>query len=108
MIRTFGDAVWIDSGNPDKDEETAVERALGIDVPTIEEMSEIEISSRLYSDDGAHFMTAMVLSHTDGYNGLPMRWLPGSWKGSSAGSRMCRGVSAMSSIVSPAVSSLSV
>lgn len=87
MIRTFGNvdgrfvslgedlagfdkAVWIDLINPSRDEETAVERALGIDVPTIEEMSEIELSSRLYSDDGAHFMTAMVLSHTDGDNVL--------------------------------------
>ncbi|MFN3313722.1 MAG: magnesium transporter CorA family protein [Hyphomonas sp.] len=69
-LEAFDNAVWIDLINPDKDEETAAERALGIDVPTIEEMSEIEISSRLYSDDGAHFMTAMVLSHTDGDNVL--------------------------------------
>lgn len=58
-------AVWVDILRPSKDEETAVERALGIDVPTIEEMSEIEVSSRLYTEDGATFMTAMMLSHTD-------------------------------------------
>jgi magnesium transporter len=67
-LANFADAVWIDLVHPNKDEETAIERALGIDVPTIEEMSEIELSSRLYSDDGAHFMTAMVLSHTDSDN----------------------------------------
>ena len=61
-------AVWVDILRPDKDEETAVERALGIDVPTIEEMSEIEVSSRLYTEDGGTFMTAMMLSHTDGDN----------------------------------------
>ncbi|MFN3608487.1 MAG: magnesium transporter CorA family protein [Hyphomonas sp.] len=59
-------ATWVDILRPDRDEETAVERALGIDVPTIEEMSEIEVSSRLYTEDGAAFMTAMMLSHTDG------------------------------------------
>ena len=61
-------AVWIDLLRPSKDEETAMERAFGVDVPTREEMSEIEISSRLYTEDGAHFMTAMMLSHTDGDN----------------------------------------
>ncbi|MBA4227969.1 MAG: magnesium transporter [Hyphomonas sp.] len=63
-------AVWVDMLRPDRDEETAVERALGIDVPTIEEMSEIEVSSRLYTEDGATFMTAMMLSHTDADNVL--------------------------------------
>jgi magnesium transporter len=38
-----------------------VEQALGISVPTPEEMLELEPSSRLYQDDGATFMTAMVL-----------------------------------------------
>lgn len=59
-------SVWIDLVRPSKDEETAVERAFGIDVPTREETSEIELSSRLYAEDGAYFMTAMMLSHTDG------------------------------------------
>lgn len=61
-------AVWVDILRPSRDEESAVERALGIDVPTIEEMSEIEVSSRLYTEDGATFMTTMMLSHTDGDN----------------------------------------
>lgn len=63
-------AVWVDILEPGKDEETAVERALGIDVPTMEEMSEIEVSSRLYTEEGAAFMTAMMLSRTDGDNVL--------------------------------------
>ena len=41
-------AVWIDLLNPTKDEDLLVERALSISVPTREEMSEIEASSRLY------------------------------------------------------------
>lgn len=61
-------AVWVDILRPSKDEDTAVERALGIEVPSLEEMSEIEVSSRLYTEEGAAFMTAMMLSHTDGDN----------------------------------------
>jgi magnesium transporter len=63
-------AVWIDMLRPTKEEEAAIEHALGIDVPTMEEMSEIEVSSRLYSEDSAQFMTAMMLSHTDADNVL--------------------------------------
>ena len=58
--------IWIDLVNPTAEEEALVEKALGIDVPTREEMREIEHSSRLYSEDGAHFMTASVLYGIDG------------------------------------------
>ena len=34
------EAVWVDLLRPTKDEEIAIERALDIDVPTLEEMSE--------------------------------------------------------------------
>lgn len=67
-LEHLDDAVWVDILRPSKDEERAVERALGLDVPTLEEMSEIEVSSRLYTEDGATFMTVMMLSHTDGDN----------------------------------------
>ena len=59
------ETVWIDLLEPSKVEEDAVEALCGINVPTPEEMQEIEFSSRLYQDDGATFMTAIVLSHTD-------------------------------------------
>jgi magnesium transporter len=55
------DTVWIDMINPTPDEERLLESALGINVPTREEMREIEASSRLYQEDGAYFMTAMLL-----------------------------------------------
>lgn len=61
-----GGALWIDLLKPSKEEEEAVEQALGVDVPTREEMQEIELSSRLYLEGDAAFMTANVLSHTDG------------------------------------------
>jgi len=58
-------AVWIDLLNPKEAEVTKVERALKLDVPTREEQREIEASSRLYQENGAHFMTATVLYQAD-------------------------------------------
>jgi magnesium transporter len=57
--------VWVDLLSPSPEEEAAVERIVGLDVPTREEMQEIELSSRLYMDGEAAFMTASILSHTD-------------------------------------------
>jgi magnesium transporter len=53
-------AVWIDMLNPSREEELFIETATGIGVPTIEEMDEIETSSRLYEEDGAIYMTATL------------------------------------------------
>jgi magnesium transporter len=53
--------VWIDLLNPTAEEEKLVEEKLKIDIPTREELQEIEVSSRLYQEDGAHFMTASLL-----------------------------------------------
>ena len=61
-------AVWVDLLRPTEDEVATVERTFDVDVPTLDEMSEIELSSRLYVEHGAQFMTAMMLSHTDGDN----------------------------------------
>jgi magnesium transporter len=52
---------WIDLLNPTRAEEKLAEKALGQNVPTREEMAEIEPSSRLYERQGATFMTASVL-----------------------------------------------
>ena len=51
-------AVWIDLDKPTPEEDRAVERLAGIAVPTREDMQEIEISSRLYVENGARYMTA--------------------------------------------------
>jgi magnesium transporter len=53
--------VWVDMLNPSKDEDLLTEQALGISVPTREEMAEIEASSRLYHEGGTHVMTAIIL-----------------------------------------------
>lgn len=54
-------AVWVDLHSPKRLEETLVEESLGIDIPTREELAEIEASSRLYQEDGATFMTATLI-----------------------------------------------
>lgn len=57
--------VWIDLLEPSQAEEKAIESLLGIEVPTREEMQEIEISSRLYREGDASFMTANILYHAE-------------------------------------------
>ncbi|MBR1200679.1 magnesium transporter CorA family protein [Bradyrhizobium sp. AUGA SZCCT0240] len=58
-------AVWIDMVKPTGEEDRAVERLTGIAVPTREDMQEIEISSRLYIENGARYMTATLMCHSD-------------------------------------------
>src|ERR1700741_2076969 len=58
-------AVWIDLFNPTTVEDHAVERLAGIAVPTREDMQEIEISSRLYVENGARYMTATLMCAAD-------------------------------------------
>jgi magnesium transporter len=58
--------VWIDLYNGSKDENQLVEKQLGLTLPTMAEMEEIEISSRLYSEDGAEFLTIIALSALEG------------------------------------------
>lgn len=60
-------AAWIDLVAPTREEETLVESALGIEVPTREEMREIEPSSRLYVERGARFMTASVVTQAESH-----------------------------------------
>ncbi len=60
-----GDAVWLDLIEPTPTEEKLVEQYLSIDVPTRDEMREIEASNRLYEDGGALYMTATVVTKLD-------------------------------------------
>ena len=57
--------VWVDLLEPTLAEERAVERLLAIDVPSREEMREIETSSRLYEENGSLYMTATVVTKID-------------------------------------------
>lgn len=65
LVQNSDTVVWVDLFNPTKEEETTIETWLGIAVPTREEMEEIEISSRLYVEDGAYFMTAILPAQTE-------------------------------------------
>ncbi len=58
-------AVWIDLLAPTREEEALAQDALAIELPTREEMREIEISSRLYQENGALFMTATMMTQVD-------------------------------------------
>ena len=57
--------LWADLFEPTVEEERAVESLLTVDVPTRDEMREIETSNRLYEEDGAVYMTATVGSKLD-------------------------------------------
>ncbi|MGI8526405.1 MAG: magnesium transporter CorA family protein [Pseudolabrys sp.] len=58
-------AVWIDMVSPTPQEDRAVEQLCGVAIPTREEMQEIEVSSRLYVENGARYMTATLMCRSD-------------------------------------------
>jgi magnesium transporter len=63
-----GNALWFDLVTPAPAEDKVVERAVGIAVPTREEMQEIEVTSRLYVENGARYMTATLMCQSDTAN----------------------------------------
>ncbi|GAA4029723.1 magnesium transporter CorA family protein [Sphingomonas rosea] len=87
MLRTYGPAcdgslvetehgetipetvTWIDLEEPTHKEEQAVEKLLGIAIPTRDDMVEIEPSSRLYEEGGVLFMTLSTLCGVE--DGMP-------------------------------------
>jgi magnesium transporter len=54
--------LWIDLLHPTPEEERFLEQALAVNIPTREEISEIEDSSRLYESERALHMTTTVVS----------------------------------------------
>ena len=58
-------ALWIDLIEPTREEDRQVEEHLGIQIPTRDEMSELEPSSLLYTENSARYMTAKILCHSD-------------------------------------------
>jgi magnesium transporter len=59
------DVVWIDLLEPTADEELFIEQMLNIDVPSREEMREIETSNRLYEENDTLYMTMTVAAKLD-------------------------------------------
>jgi magnesium transporter len=60
-----GDALWIDLIEPTREEDKLVEDHLSIQIPTREEMADIEPSEILYNENNARYMTARVLCSSD-------------------------------------------
>jgi magnesium transporter len=58
-------AIWFDLFTPTQQEDKLVESRVGISVPTREEMQEIEVTSRLYVENGARYMTATLMCQSD-------------------------------------------
>lgn len=59
------DSVWIDLLSPTNEERRKVNASVGMEMPTRADMEEIEISSRLYQEDGGIFLTALILSNME-------------------------------------------
>ena len=59
-MAAFDRLIWIDLLRPTREEETHLEARLGIDIPSLEEMREIEESNRLYVEGHATVMTAVI------------------------------------------------
>lgn len=58
-------SVWIDLLNPTAAEDAKVEKHLGISIPTREEMHDLEPSEIIYTENGAHYMTARIICQSD-------------------------------------------
>jgi magnesium transporter len=58
-------ALWLDLITPSREEVHFAEHLLGISIPTQEEAQEIEVSARLYHEDGAEFMTMTGVSQLE-------------------------------------------
>ncbi len=59
------DAMWIDLLNPSSEDEGIVESVLGFNMPTREEMQEIEFSSRLRKQNETLYMTVTMIAKSD-------------------------------------------
>ncbi len=59
------DSVWIDLLSPTNEERRKVNTLVGMEMPTRADMEEIEVSSRLYQEDGGIFLTALILSNME-------------------------------------------
>lgn len=57
--------VWIDLVAPTREEELSLEQALGLSLPTREEMAQLEASSRVYRANGALYATADLIHNGD-------------------------------------------
>jgi len=67
----LSEAVWIDLLNATPEERAAVEEAIRRRLPTKDEIEEIESSSRVYSEDGALYLSTPILTGSDCVSDIP-------------------------------------
>ena len=58
-------SLWIDLLNPTAGEDKKIEAHLGISIPTREEMHDLEPSEIIYTENGAHYMTARIICQSE-------------------------------------------
>jgi magnesium transporter len=63
--KALGDAAWIDLLDPDADEVRRVTRSTGLRVPSEEDLSEIETSSRLSMEDDTLYLAMPLVARLD-------------------------------------------
>lgn len=63
-LHSLPQALWIDLVSPTLEEEYWVENILDMQIPTLEEMREIELSSRLYQKQNILYMTATMVAQS--------------------------------------------
>ena len=61
----FESILWIDILDPTQGEVEWVRQRAGVELPSHRETEEIEVSSRLYEENGMAFMTATIMIQTD-------------------------------------------
>jgi magnesium transporter len=59
------EAVWIDLFEPSEEERNSLSALIGVKLPSRADMEEIEISSRLYQEGRAVYMTALLLANSE-------------------------------------------
>lgn len=62
-------ALWYELSDPTAEERAFVNGKAGVDVPRREDIEEIEISSRLYNENNAEYMTITAVTNFDGVDG---------------------------------------
>src|SRR5690606_4032104 len=60
-----GDITWIDLDAPTAEEAARVAAWLAVEIPSREEMQEIEVSSRVYEEAGVQYMTFVTMVNAD-------------------------------------------
>jgi magnesium transporter len=66
-----GKQLWFDLFDPTQDERASVERATGLKLPTREQLSEVESSSRVSIDNGVLYLSVPGVIHIDDAEEMP-------------------------------------